>query len=83
MKSLLGTEEERYSLTTLRALHYGATYSGASSHGILRITYLDNFCAVHAGRVLSIGPSGVSAREGDGTLRSEIKPSQILHAEVV
>lgn len=83
MNMLLDTEDTRYSLKTLQALHYGATYGGCTAHGALRVTFTEGSWDIHSGSVLSIGPAGVSARDDDGTLRTDIKPGRILHAEVV
>jgi hypothetical protein len=83
MKQLIA-EEPRYSLTTLKALHYGATYSHITAHGILRVTFTDDSVyGVYQGNVLSIGPSGVFARTDDGMIKSDVAPARILHAEVI
>lgn len=76
-------QEPRYTLKTLQALYYGATYGRITAHGILRITFTDSVCDVHAGNVLSIGPAGVFARTDDGSLKSHVMPARILHAEVI
>jgi hypothetical protein len=82
MNTLLGTEDHRYSLTTLQALHYGATYGGVSAHGTLRIQYTDNDGFFYEANVLSVSPAGVFARTDDG-LQTDIPPCRILHAEVI
>lgn len=84
MNHLLGTEDPRYSLKTLRALYYGATHGGAGGHGVIHITFTDdktgNICA---GNVLSVGTSSIFARTDDGALKLNVKPALILHAEVI
>jgi hypothetical protein len=79
---LLGTEDDRYSLKTLRALLYGATYGGVSSHGTLHITFTDDE-GVREGNILAAGPSGIVIRTPDGALRSDISSACIVHAEVI
>lgn len=83
MNHLLGTEDPRYSLKTLRALYYGATHGRASGHGIVHITFTDTAGDVCGGSVLSIGSSSVFARTDNGTLKLDVKPADIIHAEVV
>lgn len=83
MNLMLDTEEPSYTLKTLWALYYGATYGGVTSHGVVHLTWRDNTDYVCAGNVLSIGPSGAFVRSDDGTLHCEVKPAQVLHAKVV
>lgn len=83
MKQLLDTEDPRYTLTTLRALFHGATYGGVTAHGILRITLLDDIRDVHTGRVMTIGPCGVTVYTDEGMVKEGVQPASIIHAEVV
>lgn len=80
MNPLLATEESRYSLKTLQALHYGAIYSGVSRHGLLRVTFTDGE-GLQGGNVSAIAASSVHVRTEEGVL--DVKPGMILHAEVV
>lgn len=83
MNQQIRTEEPRYTIKTLQALYYGATYGCITANGILRITFSESICDVYEGKVLSIGPAGLFARTDDGSLVSDVKPVQILHAEVI
>lgn len=75
----LNAEGERYSLKTLKALHYGARHSGVSRRGTVHITYLNGRGEVHEGNVIAVGETGVETHTETG----RILPSRILHAEVV
>lgn len=77
----MNPEEPRYSLKTLKALYYGALYGGVSAHGTLRVQLTEG-SFITEGRVLSIGAAGLCARTDDGSLKN-VRPTQILHAEVI
>lgn len=74
-------EEPRYSIRTLQALHYGATY-GSATHHTVRLLITDADFPTEAS-VLSVGADGISIQTDDGIIKNGIRPARILHAEVV
>lgn len=75
------TEEPRYSIQTLQALYFGATY-GSDHRGTVRLLIEDTYFATEAS-ILSVGADGLLVRAYDGTIRDDIQLTRILHAEVV
>lgn len=83
-QALLSTKDTRYSLKTLQAMHYGATYSGVSDRGIVHIEFTVPDGAVYTGTIVSIVPDGVIAHAIDSSPPTcYVTPEHILHAEVV
>jgi hypothetical protein len=82
--ALLKTEDTRYSLKTLQAMHYGAVYGGVSDRGIVHIEFTTSDGEAYDGRVTSIGPDGVYVYAVDSyPATCLVTPDHVLHAEVV
>lgn len=77
--------EPRYSLKTLQALHDGSVSGRQSATGPLWLTITDEDHHTFQARVLSIGPTliTVALDDEDGTVRPDIDPAWVDHAEVV
>lgn len=78
---LYSAEEPRYSIETLRALYYGATF-GTDHHSTVRLLIEDTNFPTEVS-ILSVGTDGLSVRAYDGTIQNDIKLTRIIHAEVV
>lgn len=72
-------KEPRYSLKTLKALHYGAVHE----NGTVRLLINDDTAFPYTASVQKVGPSGLFVRMGDGTVVSDVDPDRVLYAEVV
>lgn len=82
--ALLGTEDTRYSLKTLHAMHYGAMYSGVSDRGILHVEFTAEDGIAYTGNIISIASDGVLVYAIDHIPATwHVTPDHILHAEVV
>lgn len=75
------TEEPRYTLKTLTALYYGATYGPASGHGTVQLLINDDNTFTFTACVHKVGPSGLIIKTGGVELA--VDPSRVLYAEVV
>lgn len=73
------TEKPAYTLKTLTALHDGAALRGRT----VEILIIDDINMPRVVNVHKVGPSGVFATTGDGTVLSDIAPSRVLYAEVI
>lgn len=76
------TEEPRYSIRTLQALYNGATHGDPATQGTVRLLIEGADFPTEAS-VLSVGLNDLSVLSDDGTVKSGIKLTRILHAEVV
>lgn len=75
----------RYSLKTLQALHDGSVGGRSSAVGELWLTITDEDHHTFQARVTSVGPTliTVAVNDDDGTVRPDIQPAWVEHAEVV
>lgn len=73
----------RYSLRTLQAMHDGSVNGRQSARGPLWLTIKDHHHTFRA-RATSVGPTYITVALGDedGTIRPDIRPAWVEHAEV-
>lgn len=81
MNLLLATEESRYSITTLKAMYYGAEFLDEELRRVMGVTF-NHASGLYTGRVVAVTGATVWVQTGDGNTL-DVTPGMILHAEVV